>query len=321
MFFLKPALFPLPFIRHLSHSFQEHANLACSKISTNCGTLPLPGKISKLLQVNYFSELIEITNHLSVMVFKNPGSKTRQVQLDLFLYTRSVFAFILFFGLALWAFWTSYYGKLHEDMAWSMRFHGMAMTAWCLMLILQPLLIRLQKNKLHRLTGKLSYIIAPLIVITGAHLAQITVRDMEAGTALYYFWIALMFISLLAFAILYGLAMWNRKKPLIHARYMVCTIFPLFTPITDRLIYKYFPELISLVPMLEDMPLVQLIGFALADILLITLLIWDWMAHKRLNVFPVVLLVMGIFQLSVLTFYKFSLWKQIGNWIMSLPLS
>jgi hypothetical protein len=252
---------------------------------------------------------------------KKAGSISIRSHLDGFLYNQSVFAFIAFFGLAVWAFWTSYYGKLHEDMAWPMRFHGMAMTAWCLMLIGQPLLIRLKKNKIHKLTGKLSYLIAPLVLMTGAHLAQITVNDMEAGTSLYYYWIALMFNSLIAFAIFYGLSMWHRKKPLTHARYMLCTIFPLFTPITDRLIYKYFPELIQLVPELERMPLVQLIGFALADVLLLTLLLWDWKSHKRLDVFPVVFLVMGLFQLSVLTFYKFAFWKQIANWIMSLPLS
>jgi len=249
------------------------------------------------------------------------GITPKHQNLDRFLYQQSFLAFIIFFGLALWAFWTSYYGKLHEDMAWSMRFHGMSMTAWCLMLIGQPLLIRLKKNRIHKLTGKLSYLIAPLVVITGAHLAQITVRDMEAGTALYYYWIALMFNSLVVFALLYGLAMWYRKAPLTHARYMACTILPLFTPITDRLIYKYFQELIPLVPELEGMSLVQLIGFAIADVLLLILLIWDWKAHKRLDVFPKVLLIMGLFQLSVLTFYKFPLWKQVGDWIMSLPLS
>ena len=255
------------------------------------------------------------------MRIKKTVSASKRTNLDGFLYNQSVFAFIIFFGLAVWAFWTSYYGKLHEEMAWPMRFHGMAMTTWCLLLIGQALLIRLKKNKIHKFTGKLSYVIAPLILLTGAHLAHITVNGMEAGTSLYYYWIALMFNSLVVFAILYGLAMWHRKKPLTPARYMVCTIFPLFTPITDRLIYKYFPQLIQFVPDLEGMPLVQLLGFALADVLLLMLLLWDWKAHKRMDVFPVVVLVMSLFQLSVLTFYKFGFWKQIGGWIMSLPLS
>jgi len=255
------------------------------------------------------------------MGLKKQESKPKRVHLELFLYDKSVFAFVAFFAFAIWAFWTSYYGKLTEDMAAAKHLHGIAMTLWCVMLIGQALLIRLKKNKIHKLTGKLSYIIVPVILATGAHLAHITVSEMEAGTPLYYYWIALMFNSLLVFALLYGLSMWHRKKPLTHARFMVCTIFPLFTPITDRLIYKYFEELIPLVPVLDGMPLVQLIGFAVADILLVTLFFWDWRAHKRLDVFPVVILVMGLFQLSVVTFYKFAFWKQIGDWIMSLPLS
>ena len=168
------------------------------------------------------------------------STKTRS-QLDGFLYKQSVFAFICFFGLALWAFWTSYYGISHKGVAWPMRLHGMAMTAWCCMLIGQALLIRLKKYKIHKLIGKLSYLIVLLLLITGAHLAHKTVHDMEADTSLYFYWISMMFISLIVFAILYGLSMWYRKKPLTHARYMVCTIFPLFPPITDRLVYKYFP--------------------------------------------------------------------------------
>lgn len=249
------------------------------------------------------------------------GSNPKRLHLDRFLYTQSTFAFMVFFGLAVWAFWTSYYGKLNESMAWSIRFHGITMTAWCLMLIGQAFLIRLKKNRIHRLIGKLSYMIVPLIVLSGAHLAQITVSDMEKGSPVYYYFIALMFNSLIVFAILYGLAMWHRKKPMTHARYMVCTIFPLFTPITDRLIYKYFDSLVPLVPTLEGMPMVQMLGFGFADLLLLILLIWDWKAHKRLDAFLVALLALGLYQLSVLTFHKFPLWQRIGDWIMSLPLS
>ena len=254
------------------------------------------------------------------MQVKETASISRLSSLNHFLYNQSVFAFIIFFGLAIWAFWTSYYGKLHEDMAWSMRLHGMGMTAWCLLLITQALLIRLKKNKIHKITGKLSYLIVPFILFTGAQLAHITVKDIEAGSVHYYYFIALMYNSLLVFAILYGLAIAYRKKPLTHARFMVCTIFPLLTPITDRLIYKYFRELIPLAPTLEGMPMVQMLGFALADFILLILLIWNWKAHKRLDVFPLAFLLLALYHVSVYSFYKSSLWQQIGDWIMSIPI-
>lgn len=254
------------------------------------------------------------------MSVNKTGIASRRVQLDRFLYQYSAFGFIAFLGLAIWGFWTSYYGKLHEDMAWSMRFHGMTMTAWCLMLIGQALLIRFKKNKIHKLTGLLAYVLVPLILISGFQLSHITISGMVQGASHYYYFIALMFNSLVAFAILFGLAMWHRKRPLTHARYMVCTIFPLFTPITDRLIYKYFRELIPLAPTLEGMPMVQMLGFAFADFLLLILLLWDWKAHKRLDVFPVALMILLIYQVSVAFFYKIPLWRQVGDWIMQLPI-
>jgi hypothetical protein len=256
-----------------------------------------------------------------LMNVKKPASITRRLHLDGFLYNRSAIAFVLFFGLAIWAFWTSYYGKLTADFPTAIRFHGVTMSLWCLMLISQAFLIRLKKNKIHRLIGKLSYIIVPFILFSGAHLAQITINDSPPGSELYYYLIALMFNSLILFATLYGLAMWNRKKPLTHARFMACTIFPLFTPITDRLIYKYFEELIPLAPTLNGIPMVPALGFALADVILIGLLVWDWRAHKRLDVFPLVLALTVIYHLSVLTFYRFSFWKQTGDLFMSFPLS
>jgi hypothetical protein len=101
---------------------------------------------------------------------------------------------------------------------------------------------------------------------------------------------------------------------------MVCTIFPLFIPITVRLIYIYFPKLLQFVLELEGMPLVQMLGFASADVLLLALSLLDWRAYKGIDVFPLAFLLLGLFQFSVLTLYKFSVWRQIGDRIMNLPL-
>jgi len=73
---------------------------------------------------------------------------------------------------------------------------------------------------------------------------------MSGGTLpdIAFFQFALMLNAIAAFVVLYGLAIYYRRQPLQHARYMGCTVFPLFTPITDRLIYAHWPSLTSLVP-------------------------------------------------------------------------
>ena len=227
--------------------------------------------------------------------------------------------FIAFFFLALWAFWTSYYGVLSQPMPRATHLHGIAMTLWVLMLIGQAALIRFRKHNIHRWTGKVSYILVPFILYAGTHLAFLTIRQSEPGTPSYYFAIALMFNSLIVFAILYGLALWYKNKPAIHARYMACTLLPALTPVTDRLIYKYFPSLIQYAPKMEDgMPMVPGLGFFLGDIILIGLTIWDWKANRRWNVFPVVLALLVLYHVSVLTFYKYPFWQKAGDWIMSV---
>src|SRR5688572_20627942 len=128
--------------------------------------------------------------------------KKGKYQLDAFLHQYSFIFFILFFALALWAFWTSYYGRSSTGMSAAIRFHGIAMTTWCLLLISQPFLIRLKKKRLHKWVGKFSYLLVPFILFSGAHLAHLTILQQPIGSTSYYFSIALMYNSLIAFAII-----------------------------------------------------------------------------------------------------------------------
>ena len=46
------------------------------------------------------------------------------------------------------------------------HFHGMMMMGWLLMLLVQPILILKGKTKLHRRIGRLSYVLAPLLLLS-----------------------------------------------------------------------------------------------------------------------------------------------------------
>ena len=126
--------------------------------------------------------------------------------------------------------------------------------------------------------------------------------------------------ALVAFLLLYGLAMWYRPQPAIHARFMIATIFPLFTPVTDRLIGRYVPAIVPLVPRIDGSPVVPTAGFLLADVMLAVLSVWDWRMNKR-RVFPIALAVLIAYHASVLTFYQFGFWRAFAEWFLTLPLS
>jgi hypothetical protein len=92
----------------------------------------------------------------------------------------------------------------------------------------------------------------------------------------------------------------------------------MFTPVTDRLIHIHFREVLAFTLKIEGNPIAPLAGFLLADLLLIGLCIWDWRSHKRLNVFPVALLILLLYHISVFTFHRFDFWRSFCDWFVRL---
>jgi uncharacterized membrane protein YozB (DUF420 family) len=166
---------------------------------------------------------------------------------------------------------------------------------------------------LHRRIGKFSYVLVPALVFTTLDLFRYRIKSQPA---IDYASVALVLNALIAFIILYGLAIYYRKKSALHARFMLCTVFPFLTPATDRIMFVYFPSTIEYFPMLNGQPNVMILGFALADIILIGLCIWDWRSHRRLNVVPIALVVLLIYHYSANTFYQYNFWKSLSDWLI-----
>ncbi len=236
------------------------------------------------------------------------------MKLERTLFEKSYIYFLSFFLLVLSAFWLTYITRIFEQENYRMHLHGTTLFLWCLMLIVQPLLIKKKMYLIHRRIGQFSYVLVPALVFTTLDLLRYRVKSQPA---IDYVFVALVVNALIAFIILYGLAIYHRKKSTIHARYMLCTVFPFFTPATDRIISIYFPSTLKYFPMLTGHPNVMLFGFALADIVLIGLCIWDWRSHRRLNVFPVALVVLLCYHYSVNTFYQYNFWKSFSDWLIN----
>ena len=236
------------------------------------------------------------------------------MKLERTLFEKSHIYFLGFFLVVLSAFWLTYITRIFEQENYRMHLHGATLFLWCLMLIVQPLLIRKKMNLLHRWIGKFSYVLVPALVFTTLDLFRYRIKSQPA---IDYASVALVLNALIAFIILYGLAIYYRKKSALHARYMLCTVFPFLTPATDRIMFVYFPSTIEYFPMLNGQPNVMILGFALADIILIGLCIWDWRSHRRLNVFPVALVVLLFYHYSVNTFYQYDFWKSFSDWLIN----
>jgi hypothetical protein len=233
--------------------------------------------------------------------------------------------FVAFLALAVWAFWPSYFARLFEQPNVWFHAHGIVLTLWLAMLVAQAQLIRTQRRSWHRALGKLSYAVAPALVIITTVFVHQRVSPGLVGVAqlppVALYFLALTVPSLAVFALFYGFAMRARRDSQTHARWMLCTVFPLFTPVTDRLIGAHLPALIGVVPRIAGNPVLPAVGFAAADLIVGALAWWDWRTNRRLNVFPVALGVLLVYHVGTLTLHRVPLWNAFCVWFLGLPLS
>jgi hypothetical protein len=233
----------------------------------------------------------------------------------------SFVVFLLFFSAVLVAFWPSYFSRLAAQPTYHPHAHGIAMTLWCLMLIGQALLIRSGHRGLHRIIGRASYVLVPVIVLVTLNFLHFRVSGVRVFDDVVLYFMALIVNALVAFAALYGLAIYHRRNAQLHARFMLATIFPLFTPVTDRLIGAYWPALAASVPQIGGTPVLPFAGFVLADSLLLLLVLWDWRANRRFDAFAAALGITFVYHVSVMSFHELPAWEDFAAWFVRLPLS
>lgn len=237
------------------------------------------------------------------------------------LHRGAVWFFACFAIAMLAAFWPSYYSRLSTLPSYHFHAHGVVLTAWVGLLVAQALLIRTGNRARHRTLGRLSFVLAPLVVAATVHFAHFQIQVVRQLDSLSLYFLTLVLGALAVFVVLFGLAMLFRRHPARHARFMLCTLFPFFPPVTDRLIAAHAPAIAEFVPRIDGSPILPFVGFALADLILVALCLWDWRANRRVDVFPLALIVLVLYHVAVFTFHELPAWAAFGRWFVALPLS
>ena len=151
--------------------------------------------------------------------------------------------FAAFFTVLIYCFWQSYFGHIPDfqnvispignvpiRITGVTHFHATIVILWLLILIVQPILIIRKQLEWHRLLGKASYVTVGLLVLS---LLLIVNQEQSHAKNLPVF--AANLLDVPAFMVLYGLAIYFRKKPNYHARFMVMSVIPFLDPALARL--------------------------------------------------------------------------------------
>lgn len=230
------------------------------------------------------------------------------------IFSKSVFFLALIPLFAIWGFWVTYFTRPPETLSVYDHLHGFGLAAWVLMLVLQSFLIRTNRRWIHRQTGKLAFLLGPWIVISTIVLAHYRLNVRGLTTEGLYF-LGLQIFILIQYTVCYTMAIWYRKQPDLHARWMICTAFSLLDPIFARILVVNFIQ----VPL--ETGIIQYITYAFIDLIVIALILRDWKTEQRRDVFLPVLILLLVTQLPTLFVVNISAWESFAGWFMGLPLT
>lgn len=224
-------------------------------------------------------------------------------------YTNSGNVFIGLLLISIIAFWPTYYSVLFDSQFY-IHLHAFFAVLWFGMLIVQPYLIKTRRLDLHRLIGKFSYFIAPMVVISVLLLAN---NQLSLAADSFYpvqtFLLYLQISLSLMFTITYGLAVYYRNTKSIHSRFMVATSFTFIDPIFVRIIIAYAPNLAQVS---------NWFTFGAINLILITLSIIDRNHRKAKWVYPSLLILYLIIEIPIFfDLTGLSLWQSFASWFGS----
>lgn len=164
-------------------------------------------------------------------------------------FRRLPYFFVLFFIGIVVCFYQSYFGhfpyfegvispigNVPIEITAVTHFHAAMIVLWMLLLIIQPILIYKKKLKWHRILGKASYVVAALLVIS---LVLIVRQQQMREKNLPVF--AGNLLDPLLFVVYYSLAIYYRRKPAWHARFMILTITSFIGPALARMLVPALP--------------------------------------------------------------------------------
>ncbi len=144
--------------------------------------------------------------------------------------------------LVVLAFWPLYLSRPFAAVDRYTHLHAVAGSLWLALLIAQPAAVHARRFAMHRVLGRISYVLAAVFAIAGVLLSHYRLTSMDDATfAAEGFAHYVPFYSTVVFVLAYGLGLWYRRVPAAHGRFMLCTAIPLIDPVLGRVLAFYLP--------------------------------------------------------------------------------
>jgi len=185
------------------------------------------------------------------------------------------------------------------------HFHGVVMTSWVILFVVQVWLVAANRTKVHQQLGIIGSLLASLIAIVGVTTAVFAAaRGSSPGPPALQF-LVVPLGDVLMFTIFVGTALYFRRKMHIHKRLMLLGAFTLLTAAVARIPLSFI---------LNGGPLAF---FGITDLCLVGFVLFDTLKNRRLH--PVFLwggLVFIASQPLRLLLAGTGVWIQFATWFV-----
>ncbi|MBK7308434.1 MAG: hypothetical protein IPN43_18335 [Chitinophagaceae bacterium] len=223
-----------------------------------------------------------------------------------------IFGMILMFIIVHIGFHATYIKEfpVFQKYNWLHHIHGALMGSWVMLLLVQPILIHKKKFAAHRFLGKLSYAIAPCMIVSMVFIARNNYETgiLKKSAADVMATQSITWMQIVMFILFYSLAIYCRKNTYNHMRFMIATAIIMLGPPINRIIVSYFPDV--------PIPYIFLISLYVKTAVAAALFLSDLVKKKYLM--PG-LIVLSTFLFSDVVFHaRYSdAWQAVGKFIVN----
>jgi hypothetical protein len=216
--------------------------------------------------------------------------------------------------LVLLGFWPSYFSKFLDGTAnFSnyFHFHATVLIVWMALLIIQPILIRKKKIKIHRLIGIASYFIIPLIFLSIILLTHFRtpkgnlLKEIDLEGAFNSF------KDIVILCVAFYIAIKYRKDYQLHARGMIVTGLAFIEPALIRFNFR----------IITDTTVAYLLTIGILYAVFIFLIYKERNQKTARWVFPLALVLYMMAHTFVIVGVDIPVWRNFVTWFSSLALT
>jgi hypothetical protein len=217
------------------------------------------------------------------------------------------------------AFWPAYFSVL-PSAGIALHVHGFTASLWIGLLTFQSWSIHRRHNEWHRAVGIASLAIFPLFFAGSLLIVHTMASNFVSGD---FFdsrfgsrFAAIDAVAIPGIAVLFWSGLRWRRKVHLHARYMLATVFFLFSPIFSRLFMRFVPGLQLAPPDLTRVPR-NVEAASLCALLLALALAWKQPKHARPWLLTAGLL--GVQMILFVSLGAFEPWDALVREFASIP--